>query len=67
MDSLDLSVVVQGVGAEFTAQTGLLETTEGNLVGDHVVVVDPDGTGLEGVGDADGGVDILGVDGSGET
>lgn len=31
------------------------------------VAVDPDGTGLEGVGDADGGVDVGGVDGSGET
>jgi hypothetical protein len=67
VDGLDLSVVLQSVGAELTAQTGLLEATEGSLVGDHVVVVDPDGTGLEGVGDTDGGVDVLGVDGSGET
>lgn len=41
---LDLGVVLQGVGAELTANTGLLEATEGSLVGDHVVVVDPDGT-----------------------
>jgi hypothetical protein len=67
VDGLDLSVVLQSVGAELTTQTGLLETTEGSLVGDHVVVVDPDGTGLEGVGDTDGGVDVLGVDGSSET
>lgn len=67
MNGLDLSVVLKSVGAELTAQTGLLETTEGSLVGDHVVVVDPDGTGLEGVGDTDGSVNVLGVDGSGET
>lgn len=67
VDGLDLSVVLQSVRAELTAQTGLLEATEGSLVVNHVVVVDPDGTGLEGVGDTDGGVDVLGVDGSGET
>lgn len=44
MDGLDLGVVLQSVGAELTAQTGLLEATEGSLVGDHVVAVDPDGT-----------------------
>jgi hypothetical protein len=32
-----------------------------------VVGVDPDGTCLEGVGDLDGGVEVLGVDGGGET
>ena len=67
MNGLDLSVVLQSVRAELTAQTGGLEATEGSLVGDHVVVVDPDGTGLEDVGDTDGGVDVLGVDGSGKT
>lgn len=67
MNGLDLGVVVQSVGAELTAQTGLLEATEGSLVGDHVVVVDPDGASLEGVGDTDGGVDVLGVDGGSET
>ena len=44
MDGLDLGVVLKGVGAKLTAQTGLLEATEGSLVGDHVVAVDPDGT-----------------------
>ena len=67
VDGLDLGVVLQGVGAEFTADAGLLEATEGSLVGDHVVVVDPHGTGLEGVGDTDGGVDVLGVDGGSKT
>ena len=33
----------------------------------HVVAVDPDGAGLEGVADADGGVEVRGVDGGGET
>ena len=44
VDGLNLGVVLQGVGTELTAQTGLLEATEGSLVGDHVVAVDPDGT-----------------------
>lgn len=42
--SLDLGVVIEGVGAKLTAQTRLLEATEGSLVGDHVIVVDPYGT-----------------------
>lgn len=41
---LDLGVVIEGVGAKLTAQARLLETTEGSLVGNHVVVVDPYGT-----------------------
>ena len=41
---LDLGVVLQGVGAELAADTGLLEATEWGLVGDQVVVVDPHGT-----------------------
>ena len=44
MNRLDLGVVVQSVRTELTAQTGLLEATERSLVGDHVVVVDPDST-----------------------
>lgn len=44
MDGLNLGVVLQGVRAELTAQTRGLVTTEGSLVGDQVVVVDPDGT-----------------------
>jgi hypothetical protein len=64
---LDLGVVIQGVRAELTAETGLLEATEGSLVRDHVVAVDPDGTGLESVGHADGSVDVLGVNSGSET
>lgn len=67
MDGLDLGVVLQGVRAQLAANTGLLEPTKGSLVGDHVVVVDPDGTGLESVGDTDGRVDVLGVDTGSET
>jgi hypothetical protein len=44
VNRLDLGVVVQGVGTELAAKTGLLEATEGSLVGDQVVAVDPDGT-----------------------
>lgn len=44
MHRLDLGVVLQGVGAELAADTGLLEATERCLVGDQVVAVDPDGT-----------------------
>lgn len=43
-DSLDLGVVLQGIRAQLAAQARLLVTTEGNLVVEHVVVVDPDGS-----------------------
>ena len=43
-----------------------LEATEGKLPVKSVVCVDPNGTSLEGVGDLDGGVEVLGVDGGGE-
>jgi len=64
---LDLSVVVQSILAKFSANTGFLESTEWYLVGQHVVVVDPDGSSLELVGDPDGGVEVCGVDGRGKT
>ena len=67
VNGLDLGVVLQGVRAELTAKTGLLEATEGSLVGDHVVAVNPNGTGLDGVGNTDGSVDVLGVDTGSET
>ena len=67
MYRLDLGVVLQGVGAKLTAHTGGLEATEWSLVRDQVVAVDPDSTGLQSVGNTDGGVDILGVDGSSKT
>lgn len=46
-DGLNLSVVGERIFAELTANTGLLKTTEGHLVADHVVDIDLDGTGLE--------------------
>jgi len=67
VNGLDLGVVFQSVGAELAAHAGLLEAAEGSLVVDQVVVVDPYGTGLDGVGDTDGGVDVLGVDGGSKT
>ncbi len=66
-DGLDLCIVGQSVLAELATKTGLLEATEGHLVAEHVVVVDPDGTGLERVGHTKGRVEILGVNGSGKT
>lgn len=66
-DGLALGVVGKGSLTKLAADTRLLEATEGQGGVEPVVAVDPDGTSLEGVGDADGGVDVLGVDGGGET
>ena len=44
VDGLNLCVVLQGVRAELTADTRRLVATEGSLVGDEVVVVDPHST-----------------------
>lgn len=41
---LDLGVVLQRIRAQLAAKARLLVATEGRLVVDHVVVVDPDGT-----------------------
>lgn len=62
-DRLVLGVVGQSSLAKLATNTRLLVTTEGELMVKHVVAVDPDGAGLEAVGHADGGVDVLGVDG----
>lgn len=61
-DGLGLDVVVEGSLAELAADTGLLVSTEGQLVVQHVVAVDPDGTGAEAVRNLDGGVEVGGVD-----
>jgi hypothetical protein len=66
VDSLDLGVVGEGVLAALATKTGLLEATEGHLGVELVVAVDPDGAGLELVGDGDGAGDVLGEDGGGE-
>ena len=64
---LGLSVVGQRSLAELSSDTRLLVSSEWDLVVQHVVRVDPDGTGAELVGDADGSVEILGVDSGGKT
>lgn len=46
-DGLDLCVVVKSIRTQFSANAGLLVSTEWGLVIDHVVVVDPDGTKSE--------------------
>ena len=61
VDSLGVEVVVERRLTEFTADTGLLVTTERQLVVKHVVAVDPDGTGAERAGDFEGSVEVLGL------
>jgi hypothetical protein len=43
-DGLDLGVVVEGIRAKLTTKAGFLVASEGSLVVDDIVVVDPDGT-----------------------
>jgi hypothetical protein len=64
---LGLCVVGERSLSEFSANAGLLVATEGHLLVEHVVLVDPDGTRLERVGHADGGVEVGGVHTRGET
>ena len=66
-DRLGVGVVLESSLAKLATDTRLLVSTEGQLVVDHVVLVDPDGTSLEGVGDLDGGVEVGGVDSGGKT
>ncbi|KAH3664621.1 hypothetical protein OGATHE_003436 [Ogataea polymorpha] len=60
--SLPLGVVVQSLGTHFTANTGLLVSSEWHHLVEVVVSVDPDRAGLKLVGDVGGGVERLGVD-----
>lgn len=62
-----LRVVGQSLLTQLAPDTTLSITTEWQLVRKQVVAVDPDGTGTEGVGDPDRGVEILGVDSRGKT
>jgi hypothetical protein len=64
---LGLCVVRQRCLTKLTTDTRLLVATEWDLVVQHVVAVDPDGTSLQRVRDADCGVEVGGVDGRGET
>ena len=67
MDSLDIGVVGKSVLSEFSADTRLLEASERYVGVELVVAVDPDGTGLQLVGDAEGMRDIAREDSGGET
>jgi hypothetical protein len=53
--------------SQLATESTLLEAAKRRLVRDQVVVVDPDGTGLDLVRYADGGVEVGGVDGGSET
>ena len=64
---LGLSVVGQGSLSELATDSGLLVATEWNLVVQHVVAVNPDGTGIDAVGDLDSGVQVVGVDSSSQS
>lgn len=65
-DRLVLEVGVECLLTQLAANTRLLVAAKGNLGVEEVVVVDPDGTSVELVADADGSVEILGVDGRGQ-
>ena len=64
---LRLRVIGQGRLTQLASDTRLLEATEGKLVVEHVVAVDPYRAGLERVADTDGRVDVVGVHSSGKT
>ena len=59
-DSLDLSVVFQAVLTELTADTGLLEASEGGGSGEGVEGVDPDCPRPQGVANIHYLAEILG-------
>src|SRR6478609_5086668 len=64
---LVLCVVGEGCLAEFSTNATLFVTSEGELVVQHVVAVHPNSSGLQSVGNADGSVEVLGVDGGSKT
>jgi hypothetical protein len=49
VNCLDLSIVLKSIRAEFTAKTRFLVATEWCLGIDHIVIVDPDCSSLDGV------------------
>ncbi len=63
-DVLVNSEVLKQLGMPWADWSRVSCWTAGNK---KTYAVDPDGTGLEGVADADAGVEVLGVDGGGET
>ena len=64
---LGLSVIGQRSFTKFSSNTRLLVATEWDLVVEHVVLVDPDGTSTERIRDTNSGVEVLGVDSGGKT
>jgi hypothetical protein len=64
---LVLCVVGEGCLAEFSSNSTLFVSSEWKLVVEHVIAVHPDCAGLESVGNAEGGVEVLGVDSGSET
>ncbi|OZJ02100.1 hypothetical protein BZG36_05212 [Bifiguratus adelaidae] len=67
LDTLDLTIVVQGIFTVFTAKTGLLVSTKRCIGIKLVVAVDPDCTGVKGIGDLDSLGHVLGEHGGTET
>ena len=65
-DGLGLGIICQGGLAQLAADPALLVAAKWQGLVQHVVLVDPDGAGFERAGDADSGVEVLGVHGSGE-
>jgi len=66
-NTLGLRVVGQSSLTKLATNSRLLVSSEWDLVVKHVILVDPDGTGTELVGDTDGSVQVLCVDSSGKT
>lgn len=66
-DRLSLCVVRQRRLTQLTANTGLLVTTERQLVVEGVVGVDPHSSRLEAVRDLDGSGQVSSVNGRGQT
>jgi len=67
VDSLDLEVLVESLLAVLAADTALLVAAEGKLGAGSTVLVDPDSTSLEVLGDVEGSVERLGVETGSET
>lgn len=64
---LDLSIVLKRIRSQLSADTRFLVSTKGSLVVGHIVLVNPDCASLEGVGDADRSVEVVGVNTSCQT
>lgn len=67
VDGLDAGVVGKSVLSKLSSDTRRLESSEGNSSVKLVVAVDPDGSGVDLVGDSNGSGDISGEDSRSET